>query len=403
MLGAPGAWILLIMLFMAIVSTGCAEIIAVATILTYDVYCEYLNPKLKSDRMKNRQVFYATMTGKANVYTGTELLTVQELASKSIEKIPLSQVAASLSSLETANILPEGRVFTDEERKAILSALTPYVETSGSVTYELFYFAVQSQVLSKLSLESAVMLRIMKIVCCIFAIVMGFLAIFLQFLGLGLGFVYMSMGIFVGPAVAPAALAILMEKASAKWCTFGAIAGLFGGVTTWVATAWVYRGEVTIASLGGDYPFLYSNLVSILFSGFVAIAGSMANPDTDFKWEHLGVQLPLVDDMPPPIADGKSPEELDAFLVQSYNRSVFWANFLFFFLCLLFPFALYGSGMIFGATSFSIWIAVFMGWCFIGGLTVIILPIVDFKKDVAAAAAMKEKEALASKNGAWDK
>merc|ERR1719197_562694 len=48
-LGAPGAWILLIMLFMAIVSTGCAEIIAVATIMTYDVYCEYLNPELKDD------------------------------------------------------------------------------------------------------------------------------------------------------------------------------------------------------------------------------------------------------------------------------------------------------------------------------------------------------------------
>jgi len=396
MLGVPGAWILLIMLFMAIVSTGCAEIIAVATILTYDVYCEYLNPTLKSDRMRNRQTFYATVSGT------TGEVGVAALAIKSNEKIPLSEVAASLTSLEQANILPEGRVFTDEERKLILSALNPYV-VNGNVTYELFYFAVQSQALSKLSLESAVMLRIMKIVCCIFAVVMGFLAIGLQFLGLGLGFVYMSMGIFVGPAVAPAAMAILMEKASAKWCTIGAIAGLIGGLTTWVATAQVYRGEITIASLGGDYPFLYSNLVSILFSGFVAIAGSMAMPDTEFKWEYLGAQLPLVDDMPPPIADGKSPEELDAFLVKSYNRSVFWANFLFLFLCLLFPFSLYFSGIIFGSTGFSIWIAVFMAWCFIGGMTVIILPIVDFKKDVALAAERQASAAAASKDGAWAK
>merc|ERR1719375_1748658 len=62
-LGAPGAWILLIMLFMAIVSTGCAEIIAVATIMTYDVYCEYLNWDLKTERMNNRQIFYATVLG----------------------------------------------------------------------------------------------------------------------------------------------------------------------------------------------------------------------------------------------------------------------------------------------------------------------------------------------------
>merc|ERR1711998_106183 len=85
MLGVSGAWILLIMLFMAIVSTGCAEIIAVATIMTYDVYCEYLNPELKDDRMKNRQIFYATLLGKSTegyerYSAGKELVTVEELA-----------------------------------------------------------------------------------------------------------------------------------------------------------------------------------------------------------------------------------------------------------------------------------------------------------------------------------
>merc|ERR1711998_143386 len=175
MLGVPGAWNLLIMLFMAIVSTGCAEIIAVATILTYDVYCEYLNPTLKADRMKNRQIFYATLIGKPNVHTGSDLVTLDDLALKSTDKLAMSQVTGALANLEAAKILPDGRLFTDEERKAILSALKPYVEANGNVTCELFYFAVQSQVLSKESLESAVMLRIMKIVCCIFAVVMGFL------------------------------------------------------------------------------------------------------------------------------------------------------------------------------------------------------------------------------------
>merc|ERR1711939_912773 len=99
------------------------------------------------------------------------------------------------------------------------------------------------------SLESGVMLRVMKFFCVCFAVFMGFNALILQAVGLGLGFVYMSMGIFVGPAVAPAAMAILMEKASATWCTIGAIAGLCGGVTTWIATAQYYRGEVTLATL----------------------------------------------------------------------------------------------------------------------------------------------------------
>merc|ERR550537_1756828 len=105
----------------------------------------------------------------------------------------------------------------------------------------------------------------MKFFCVCFAVYMGFLAVFLQTLGLGLGFVYMSMGIFVGPAVAPAAMAILMEKASAQWCTLGAIAGLCGGVFTWFATAQYVYEEITLSSLGGDYPFLFEHCVDLLF------------------------------------------------------------------------------------------------------------------------------------------
>merc|ERR1719265_1452746 len=47
-LGPGGAFILLLQLFMAITSTGSAEIIAVSSILTYDIYYEYINPELKS-------------------------------------------------------------------------------------------------------------------------------------------------------------------------------------------------------------------------------------------------------------------------------------------------------------------------------------------------------------------
>ena len=75
------------------------------------------------------------------------------------------------------------------------TALTPYVEKDGTVTYELIYFALQSQVLCKKSHEAAVVLRVMKFFCVCFAVFMGFNAVFLQTLGLGLGFVYMSMGI----------------------------------------------------------------------------------------------------------------------------------------------------------------------------------------------------------------
>jgi len=44
LLGPAGGWLVLIMLFMAITSTGSAEMIAVSSLLTYDVYRKYINP-----------------------------------------------------------------------------------------------------------------------------------------------------------------------------------------------------------------------------------------------------------------------------------------------------------------------------------------------------------------------
>ncbi|CAE8695988.1 unnamed protein product [Polarella glacialis] len=46
-MGSSGAFILLLQLFMTVTSTGSAEIIAVSSILTYDIYYTYLNPELK--------------------------------------------------------------------------------------------------------------------------------------------------------------------------------------------------------------------------------------------------------------------------------------------------------------------------------------------------------------------
>merc|ERR1712137_609166 len=60
-LRAGGAFILLLQLFMAITSTGSAEIIAVSSILTYDVYYEYINPELKNRREALRNIFYVVV------------------------------------------------------------------------------------------------------------------------------------------------------------------------------------------------------------------------------------------------------------------------------------------------------------------------------------------------------
>jgi len=51
LLGQAGAILILIMLFMAIVSTGSAESIAVSSLIAYDVYREYINPEATGDQI----------------------------------------------------------------------------------------------------------------------------------------------------------------------------------------------------------------------------------------------------------------------------------------------------------------------------------------------------------------
>jgi urea-proton symporter len=51
LLGTAGAVLILIMLFMAIVSTGSAESIAVSSLVAYDVYREYINPQATGEQI----------------------------------------------------------------------------------------------------------------------------------------------------------------------------------------------------------------------------------------------------------------------------------------------------------------------------------------------------------------
>lgn len=51
LLGTSGAFLILIMLFMAIVSTGSAESIAVSSLVAYDIYRQYMNPEATGEQI----------------------------------------------------------------------------------------------------------------------------------------------------------------------------------------------------------------------------------------------------------------------------------------------------------------------------------------------------------------
>eukprot|EP01052_Picozoa_sp_SAG31_P035675 SAG31_NODE_4338_length_3342_cov_2.360469_3_plen_109_part_00 len=96
------------------------------------------------------------------------------------------------------------------------------------------------------------LVRVSRLFTVLFAFIMGFLAVLLQQLNLTLGYVYMSMGVVIGAAVVPIALAMLLETASGPACTAGAMLGVCFAVLAWFSTAYAQTGEVTIESTGLD-------------------------------------------------------------------------------------------------------------------------------------------------------
>merc|ERR1719277_2103615 len=122
-MGGFGSFILLLQLFMAIASTGSAEIIAVSSILTYDVYYEYLNPELKTRRLKLRNIFYSVIQRFTNSGSGDTVEEVQrlELASQTISLASVQDVMDQLSTKGFFELAPTSAEL--EKLRKLLAAL----------------------------------------------------------------------------------------------------------------------------------------------------------------------------------------------------------------------------------------------------------------------------------------
>jgi hypothetical protein len=363
-LGSFGSFILLLQLFMAITSTGSAEIIAVSSILTYDVYYEYLNPELKSRRLRLRSVFYTAVQsflGGAGEVDDAKRL---ELADTSVS---LSQATVLIAKLGTCGFF---EIQPSEEERVKLGKLLSASSISGNVKMSDIYNAVNKAVSSN-NIEGKILLRVSKFFTGIFALFMGFIAVFLLASPVdSLGHVYMSMGVLVGSAVGPAALTILMEKANGKAVAAGAIGGFCLGILGWVLQAVVEFDELGYGTMMSDWPWVVGNLCAILGGLSIALVGSLMFPDNSFKWSMLNDRIPLVDDVEPP----KTSDETDAKLEFQVKIAIGASVILTFVLLVLWPIPMHLGGGVFSEGGFSIWVVIQFLWAIIGGAVIIILP-----------------------------
>jgi len=373
-LGSGGAFILLLQLFMAITSTGSAEIIAVSSILTYDIYYTYINPELKHRREGLRQIFDATIKG-----------------FETNGKVAIEKIQALMDQLVKDKFFVQS--VPENELISLASAVNDYTE-GGAIDVSDLYAAVNRAVSSN-NLEGSILLRVSKFFTAVFAIFMGFLAVFLQTLGFSLGWVYMSMGVIIGSAVGPACLTILMETANGFWIGAGAVGGLILGLLGWIIQAYKDSNTVDYDSLGKDWPWVVGNLCAIFGGLLISLVGSLIMPDKEFKWHMLNDRIPLVDDVEPP---KDKTTETETKLQTQVKIAAGASVVLTIVLLVLWPIPMHTTTGVFSKGGFTVWVVLEIVWALIGGIVIITLPLYETVKSFIAA--KRQKDAIDSATSA---
>jgi Na+/proline symporter len=448
-LGKGGAFALLMQLFMAVTSTGSAEVIAVSSVLTYDVYWTYLNPELKLKVQEGKVKW-------------DKCLAAAGIADSPGEPVSVTQADALVKALfENGWAAPLAEGATPVSGTEILEG--------GDKLFQVKAYCVD-HLSNSSAYEGKILVRMSRFFTCLFAGFMGFLAILLHTIGLGLGWVYQAMGNIIGSAVVPVAMAILVQRANGTVCTAAAIIGFLLAIMSWVwKTAndspcedecpmsadctWMSGNQggvntpgapwavcdaitgdqlkdstacmaisgcnytitttkgvgdlcydmstkagqiaklecgVTIDNMGALYPNLVGNIVAICTSGFIAVVGSLIMPDNDFQWEKLN-EISVVDDVIPELKPDEQPEELQ----KDAKRANIQTIVLTLILVVFWPIPQHWSQGVFTETGFGWWIGCAFVWALLAAAVIIIMPPVEFimkGKEAQATYTQKEPE-----------
>lgn len=299
------------------------------------------------------------------------------------------------------------------------AASAELVAVSSLMTYDVYIPYVNPRATDK------AILWVDHLAIIAYGIFMGVLGVIFFYAGISMGWLYEFMGVLLGSAVLPIALAI-MSKSANKWCCIaGAWAGVVCGVIAWlVATSTLNNGVISVETTFGNYPMLAGNLGSILVGALISGGGSMIWPeDFDFSitralnTDHRNASTPptafesdtqSVDaekqekahDSPTHAtevkATARSPVrtqdeyglEYQRKLQRAFKIAVIVSIVLFVILILLIPLPLFGSEYIFPSAGFTGWISICFVWLFWGCGAVVLYPLYESRqglKEVSGA------------------
>lgn len=328
LLGKSGAAALLVVLFMAVTSCASAELIAVSSLLTFDVYKAYIKPAATPEQLIRVSHMMICVFGLAMAVFAC----IWNAASIDLGWLFL-YVLPSVSPEPSLLLLPS---FTDRLPHSV-------------------------------------------------------------------------MGILIGGAVFPTAFAIVWKKQSRSAAISGCLSGLAAGLIAWLSEAYMYSGEITVASTGTEYATLAGCLASIMTGLIVSVVVTYMRPD-DFDWEVTrAINAAPLDGVPEadetassspqdtdvekpahPNPDSKSPSpsppptgltapptppSSPASLKRAFTLAVISSFLLTIILDLLIPLPMFFTGYIFSKGFFTAWVIISFIWVFASAAISCFLPL----------------------------
>jgi Na+/proline symporter/nucleotide-binding universal stress UspA family protein len=299
----------------------------------------------------------ATTLGLAAVAIGVPL-TADQISMGLVAPTAASQVLGDIGAILLLTML-----FT-----AVTSAgSAELVSVSSLVTYDVYRTYVRP------SASGRGLMRISRVAIVGFGMGMGVLALILLQVGASLQYVYLAMGVLIGSAVVPIALAIVWKKTNKMAATAGALAGLMCGVAVWLGSAYILYGTVSVFTTGQDLPLLAGNITSILIGAEVTLLGSIIKPE-NFDFRLMKQKILIVDAKIRKLMEDESDEE---YLKRSSKFGYKYSMALTLVLVVAWPMPLYLSGYIFSQTVYSVWVGIAVVWASAAATIIVLLPLIE--------------------------
>merc|ERR1719300_1243864 len=384
LLGTTGEYAMLFLILMAVMSTGSAEVIAVASIVIYDVYQAYICP-FKPD-LKDGQCI---------------------LCSKYLRKQKDDEDASLCDCKSTANC--DDCAKDNIARAQSTSIVKPHYTCPTHKDYKEYQ-------------EHLLNYKNWCIVLCTFLSVP--LCLFCWAVNLNLAWTYYFTGILISSSVVPIAMSIMWARATSTGLICGVVGGCVSGMTCWLSYASTFPGGLSLATFvkntGEEMPMLVGNIVAIGFGAIFCIVVTfitrwkMTPEVEEAEWEKTrDIDNPLS----PWVAKYKGELNLDdgenfhdrppleivirkfrAAKITAYSAAVL---FTLLFVC-IWPGSMLSMDIL-DLTAFNAWTSMSRGWAFVAAAFIVIVPMYQevraILKQIAKNKSDKSSECETYQNG----